>query len=163
MQTASSVDYGYLRQLVFGLSQNVLDPSRDYLFETRLTKLLRNQGMTQLEELVQHLRIRKESRPRALHRRGHDHQRDQLLPRRPPLRTAAHRTAAQADRIPPPSAQPALLERGLLHRPGGLQPGHAAASSTFPCSPAGISASRAPTSAARWSSAPRPAAITASR
>ena len=51
MQTASSIDYGFLRQLVFGLSQNVLDPSRDYLFDTRLTKLLRNQGMTQLEEL----------------------------------------------------------------------------------------------------------------
>jgi chemotaxis protein methyltransferase CheR len=59
MQTSSSVDYGYLRQLVFGLSQNVLDPSRDYLFETRLSKLLRNQGMTQLEELVQHLKLRK--------------------------------------------------------------------------------------------------------
>ncbi len=59
MQTSSSVDYGYLRQLVFGLSQNVLDPSRDYLFETRLTKLLRNQGMARLEELVQHLKARK--------------------------------------------------------------------------------------------------------
>lgn len=59
MQTSTTVDYGYLRQLVFGLSQNVLDPSRDYLFETRLTKLLRNQGMSHLEELVQHLRLRK--------------------------------------------------------------------------------------------------------
>ena len=59
MQTSSSVDYGYLRQLVYGLSQNVLDPSRDYLFETRLTKVLRNQGMTHLEELVQHLKLRK--------------------------------------------------------------------------------------------------------
>jgi chemotaxis protein methyltransferase CheR len=59
MQIAQSVDYGYLRQLVFGLSQNVLDPSRDYLFETRLTKVLRNQGMTHLEELVQHLKLRK--------------------------------------------------------------------------------------------------------
>ena len=59
MQTASIVDYGYLRQLVFGLSQNVLDSSRDYLFETRLTKLLRNQGMTHLEELVQQLKLRK--------------------------------------------------------------------------------------------------------
>ena len=59
MQTSQSVDYGYLRQLVFGLSQNVLDPSRDYLFETRLTKLLRNQGMTHLEELVQHLKLKK--------------------------------------------------------------------------------------------------------
>src|SRR5208282_4096762 len=59
METASGVDYGYLRQLVFGLTQNVLDPSRDYLFETRLTTLLSNQGMTHLEELVQYLRIRK--------------------------------------------------------------------------------------------------------
>jgi chemotaxis protein methyltransferase CheR len=59
MDHAPGVDYGYLRQLVFGLSQNVLDPSRDYLFETRLTKLMRNQGMTHLEELVEHLKLRK--------------------------------------------------------------------------------------------------------
>jgi chemotaxis protein methyltransferase CheR len=57
--TTANVDYGYLRQLVFGLSQNVLDPSRDYLFETRLSKLLRNQGLTHLEELVQLLKMRK--------------------------------------------------------------------------------------------------------
>ncbi len=59
MEQATSADYGYLRQLVFGLSQNVLDPSRDYLFETRLTKLLRNQGMSRVDELVRHLRIRR--------------------------------------------------------------------------------------------------------
>lgn len=59
MSTTTSVDYEYLRRLVFGLSQNVLDPTRDYLFETRLTKLLRNQGMTHLEELVSHLRLKK--------------------------------------------------------------------------------------------------------
>jgi len=59
MLAAQSVDYGYLRQLVFGLSQNVLDPSRDYLFDTRLTKLLRNQGMTHLDQLVEHLKQRK--------------------------------------------------------------------------------------------------------
>lgn len=60
METSASVDYGYLRQLVYGLSQNVLDPSRDYLFDTRLTKVLRNQGMSHLEELVQYLRLRKD-------------------------------------------------------------------------------------------------------
>jgi len=59
MQLSQCVDYGYLRQLVFGHSQNVLDPSRDYLFDTRLTKLLRNQGMTQLEELVQQLKLKR--------------------------------------------------------------------------------------------------------
>jgi chemotaxis protein methyltransferase CheR len=52
----SQVDYGYLRQLVFSLSRNVLDASRDYLFDTRLAKVLRNQGMTGLDELVRHLR-----------------------------------------------------------------------------------------------------------
>jgi two-component system chemotaxis response regulator CheB len=41
-----SVDYGYLRQLVFGTLAKRARPSRDYLFDTRLTKLLRNQGMT---------------------------------------------------------------------------------------------------------------------
>jgi chemotaxis protein methyltransferase CheR len=60
MQLSQSVDYSYLRQLVFGLSQNVLDPGRDYLFETRLTKVLRNQGMTHLEELVQHLKLKRD-------------------------------------------------------------------------------------------------------
>ncbi|MGD0940277.1 MAG: protein-glutamate O-methyltransferase CheR [Terracidiphilus sp.] len=59
IETSSSVDYGYLRQLVFGLSQNVLDPSRDYLFDTRLTKVLRNQGMARLEDLVHHLKAKK--------------------------------------------------------------------------------------------------------
>ena len=56
MEHTGSADYGYLRELVYGLSQNVLDPSRDYLFETRLSKVLRNQGMTHLGQLVSHLR-----------------------------------------------------------------------------------------------------------
>jgi chemotaxis protein methyltransferase CheR len=60
METATNVDFAYLRQLVFGLSQNVLDPSRDYLFGTRLTKVLRNKGMTHLEELVQYLKLRRD-------------------------------------------------------------------------------------------------------
>jgi chemotaxis protein methyltransferase CheR len=60
MQTASTADYGFLRELVFGLSQNVLDPSRDYLFDTRLTRVLRNNGMAQLDELVARLRNRKD-------------------------------------------------------------------------------------------------------
>jgi len=57
MQITPGVDYGYLRQLVFGHSQNVLDPSRDYLFTTRLARLLRSLGMAHLGELVQHLRL----------------------------------------------------------------------------------------------------------
>lgn len=56
MEKASPADYGFLRQLVFGLSQNVLDPSRDYLFDSRLDRLLRSHGMTRLEELVERLR-----------------------------------------------------------------------------------------------------------
>jgi chemotaxis protein methyltransferase CheR len=56
METAVSADYGYLRELVFSLSQNVLEPSRDYLFETRLSRLLRNQGMSRVDQLVRRLR-----------------------------------------------------------------------------------------------------------
>jgi chemotaxis protein methyltransferase CheR len=59
MEPTTSADYGYLRELVFGLSQNVLDPSRDYLFETRLSRLLRNQGMTRVGDLVTHLRAQR--------------------------------------------------------------------------------------------------------
>uniref|UniRef100_E6QL89 protein-glutamate O-methyltransferase n=1 Tax=mine drainage metagenome TaxID=410659 RepID=E6QL89_9ZZZZ len=40
-------------------SQNVLDPSRDYLFETRLARLLRNQGLTHMEELIQLLKLKR--------------------------------------------------------------------------------------------------------
>jgi len=54
-----SLGYGYLRELVFSLSQNVLDPSRDYLFDTRLSKILRNQGMNSIDELVHRLRAAK--------------------------------------------------------------------------------------------------------
>ena len=59
MPVTSRADYAYLRQLVLGLSQNVLDPAHDYLFETRLSALLRSHGMTKLHELVQLLRARK--------------------------------------------------------------------------------------------------------
>lgn len=57
---SSPADLSYLRQIVFEHSHNVLDPSRDYLFETRLAKLLHTQGMTQVEELVQHLRLKRD-------------------------------------------------------------------------------------------------------
>jgi len=60
MEQATTIDYGYLRSLVFSLSQNVLDPSRDYLFDTRLTKVLRNEGMSRLDELVYRLRTKKD-------------------------------------------------------------------------------------------------------
>jgi chemotaxis protein methyltransferase CheR len=59
MEQIAGPEYGYLRELVFGVSQNVLDASRDYLFDTRLTKILRNHGLTRLDELVWKLRSQK--------------------------------------------------------------------------------------------------------
>jgi chemotaxis protein methyltransferase CheR len=53
-------DFGYLREVVYAHSQNVLDPSRDYLFENRLAKLLRNREMKHLGELVEQLRARRD-------------------------------------------------------------------------------------------------------
>ena len=58
--SAVTVDYAFLRQLVFEQSQNVLDPSRDYLFETRLAKVLRNHGLSHVEELIQLLRLKRD-------------------------------------------------------------------------------------------------------
>lgn len=60
MELLNGVDYPFLRQLVLSLSQNVLDPARDYLFETRLTGVLRSQGICHLEELVALLKQRKD-------------------------------------------------------------------------------------------------------
>jgi chemotaxis protein methyltransferase CheR len=54
-------DYGYLRQVVFSRSQNVLDPGRDYLFDIRLARLVRHNGMGHLGELVRYLRLRKDA------------------------------------------------------------------------------------------------------
>jgi chemotaxis protein methyltransferase CheR len=44
--------------LVYEHSQNVLDPSRDYLFETRLAGLLRRHGLGDIQELIGLLRSR---------------------------------------------------------------------------------------------------------
>lgn len=59
MPAAAEVDYAFLRQIVTSFSHNVLDPSCDYLFDNRLSSILRSQGMTHLEELVQYLRLRR--------------------------------------------------------------------------------------------------------
>src|SRR5579863_713080 len=56
MGAATAEDYSYLRRLVLSHSQNVLDVSRDYLFDARLPRLLRDRGMSGLEDLVRYLR-----------------------------------------------------------------------------------------------------------
>ena len=60
LPTLSQVDFAYLRQIVESLSHNVLDPSRDYLFETRLARLLRNHDLAHVGQLVERLRARKD-------------------------------------------------------------------------------------------------------
>ncbi|MGB6192597.1 MAG: protein-glutamate O-methyltransferase CheR [Terracidiphilus sp.] len=49
-------DYACLREVVLRESHNVLDPSCDFLFETRLAGVLRANGMSRLHELVQRVR-----------------------------------------------------------------------------------------------------------
>lgn len=56
---ASNLDLSLLRQIVYEQTRNVLDPSRDYLFETRLSKLLRGQGIANLTDLVASLQMRR--------------------------------------------------------------------------------------------------------
>jgi chemotaxis protein methyltransferase CheR len=61
----SDSDYAYLRELVLAQSANFIDPSRNALFETRLTPIARVAGASNLEGLVNILRV---DRPAHLHR-----------------------------------------------------------------------------------------------
>ena len=54
--SATVPDYEYLRGLVMRHSGNQVDPSRDYLFESRLQGLLRHRGLASLSQLVTALR-----------------------------------------------------------------------------------------------------------
>jgi chemotaxis protein methyltransferase CheR len=61
----SDSDYAYLRQLVLAESANLIDPSRNALFETRLTPIARMAGASTLEDFVNLLRV---DRTPQLHR-----------------------------------------------------------------------------------------------
>jgi len=61
----SDSDYDYLRGLVLDQSANLIDPSRNALFDTRLTSLARIAGASNLEDFVSLLRS---GRPVHLHR-----------------------------------------------------------------------------------------------
>ena len=53
----SDSDYAYLRDLVLAQSANLIDPSRNALFETRLTPIARLAGASNVEGLVGLLRV----------------------------------------------------------------------------------------------------------
>ena len=53
----SEVDYEYLRKLVLEQSANQIDPSRNVLFESRLTPVARTAGAENLEGLITLLRV----------------------------------------------------------------------------------------------------------
>ena len=61
----SDSDYAYLRELVLNQSANLIDPSRNALFETRLTPIAQLAGASNLEGLV---RVLREDRPAHLQR-----------------------------------------------------------------------------------------------
>jgi len=53
---STDADFAFLRSVVFEQSSNVLDASRDYLFESRLQHLLDSTGLKTLDRLVDLLR-----------------------------------------------------------------------------------------------------------
>jgi chemotaxis protein methyltransferase CheR len=62
---ASDSDYEYLRGVVMEQSANLIDPSRNTLFDTRLTPIARDSGAANLEDFVNML---KNGKPAHLHR-----------------------------------------------------------------------------------------------
>lgn len=63
--TLSAGDADYLRAVVMRVSGNHFDPARNYLFESRLQRVVRNKGLHSLHELVSALRTESGS---TLHR-----------------------------------------------------------------------------------------------
>jgi chemotaxis protein methyltransferase CheR len=61
----SEADYAYLRELVRTQSSNLIDPSRNALFDARLTPIAKLVGASNLKDLVSLL---KEDKPAHLHR-----------------------------------------------------------------------------------------------
>ena len=61
----SDSDYAYLRELVLAQSANLIDPSRNALFDTRLTPMARLAGASNLGDFIN---ILKAGRPAHLHR-----------------------------------------------------------------------------------------------
>jgi chemotaxis protein methyltransferase CheR len=61
----SDSDYEYLRGVVMEQSANLIDPSRNALFDTRLTPIARDSGAVNLEDFVNML---KNGKPAHLHR-----------------------------------------------------------------------------------------------
>jgi chemotaxis protein methyltransferase CheR len=61
----TDADYAYLRDLVMEQSANLIDPSRNTLFDTRLTPIARYSGASSLEDFVHMLKVGK---PAHLHR-----------------------------------------------------------------------------------------------
>jgi len=59
MSATARTDYTYLREIVFQHSQNVVEPSHDHLFQSRLVGLLQRHGMSRLDELVRLMRLAK--------------------------------------------------------------------------------------------------------
>ncbi len=62
---SSDSDYAYLRQLVLTQSANLIDPSRNALFETRLQPIAQRAGASTLKDFVSILRV---DRTPQLHR-----------------------------------------------------------------------------------------------
>jgi chemotaxis protein methyltransferase CheR len=50
------IDFGYLRSIVMNHSGNLIDASRNYLFESRLQNVLRSKGWQSLDQLISALR-----------------------------------------------------------------------------------------------------------
>jgi chemotaxis protein methyltransferase CheR len=55
--SCTETDYAYLRKVVLEESANLIDPTRNVLFEARLAPLARNAGVENVEGLVELLRI----------------------------------------------------------------------------------------------------------
>ena len=155
-------DYEYLRKLLKDHSGLDLSADKQYLIESRLLPLSRKCGLAGISELVQKMKGGSASHHRP-GGRGHDHQRNLLLPRQGAVRSLSRFDHARdPEGARRPQEHPDLVRR-RLDRPGAVFAGDVPEGNGRGALPAGGSRSSRPTFRRRCSRNPRRESTASSR
>ena len=118
-------NYQFLQEHVYSHAGIVLEGDKHYLFESRLAPIVRQLGLESIDDLCVLIQSSCQPEVEPPGCRGHDDQRDLLLPRSLPLRCHTDGSIAAVDERAWGYKEDAVLVGCLLHWAGSLQPGHA--------------------------------------
>ncbi len=90
MSTISHADFLFVKKLVQERAAIMLEAGKEYLVASRLNTLAREETHGVARRADRRAPYPAHTTPEPADRRGDDHQRDVVLPRRPTVRRAAH-------------------------------------------------------------------------